>query len=105
MSSRVVLRQPTLRVDSIQDIVGDIEREIQIVAVVLDVSRNREVLRVLGWGELSDPIRDAGEPGGIGVFAGRNNSIELGSPSGVCIELTGKLACEESASAKGTGDE
>ena len=57
MDTGVVVRQPSLRVDTVEDVIGDVKGEVQIFAVVFDVPGQGQVFRVFGWCELGDPAR------------------------------------------------
>ena len=44
----ILIGQPARRVDAVEHIVGDVEGEVEALAIVLDVAVQREILRVGG---------------------------------------------------------
>ena len=84
----VVIGQPAWSIDTVEDVVGDVEGEVEACAVVLDVAFDGEIGRIDDGGEGGDPAVDAFEGAGVGPLTGPEDAVELRRSAGEGVERT-----------------
>jgi hypothetical protein len=98
----ILVGKPARRVDPIENIVSYVERKVEPVRVVLDVTFQRKVRGVRGRGKLRDPA-SVGERGGVIPLAGRDYTVQLRGGPWIGAEFVRKLTGSEGQTAEQQG--
>lgn len=85
---RVAVRHPARRVDAVQYVIGNIESEVEPLAVVLHVAMQREIFWVGSGRELRDPVPDTKELCGVVPFTFTENTVQSRSLARETVERT-----------------
>ena len=86
MGLGIFFGQPAWGVDSVEEIVVNLEGEIEALTIVLDPALEVEVFRVSGRREGMGPIEDSGDGRRIGPFAFGELAVDPGGFAGKGVE-------------------